>query len=88
MPKFVQELPYANPEAAGRRLLQLAATVDHDQGWIHVEKVNGPFLFQDGGSPAGYSAGIRWLIETGRIEHHDSGCYFTLTQMAKDDLFA
>ncbi|WP_349253866.1 hypothetical protein [Bradyrhizobium sp. CB2312] len=39
------ERPYADPEAAARELLELAATIEPVQdGRIHIEKVNAPFL--------------------------------------------
>jgi hypothetical protein len=44
---------------AARKLLEIASTVEpiHD-GRIHIEKVNGPFLYSHGGSPAEYGAGL------------------------------
>jgi hypothetical protein len=32
-------------------------------GSIHVEKINAPFLFQDKGSPAKYGPGMKLAIE-------------------------
>ena len=56
-------------------------------GRIHVEKVNGPFLFRDGGSPAEYGAGVKVAIERGWLEMHRSGTYVKFTA-AGADLFA
>ena len=58
-------------------------------GRIHVEKINGPFLFRDGGSPAEYGAGMQLAIERGWLEMHRSGTYvkFTFTP-AGAELFA
>jgi len=45
-PKFIEPRPYADPEAAARKLMELADAVKPVQdGRIHVEKLNGPFLF-------------------------------------------
>ena len=49
--------PYADPEKAARRILETTSTIEPVQdGRIHVEKINGPFLFKDKGSPAEYGA--------------------------------
>ena len=32
---------------------------------IHIEKLNGPFLFKEGGTPAEYSAGLNYAIAQG-----------------------
>ena len=34
-------------------------------GRIHIEKVNGPFQFRDGGSPAEYGNGMKLAIDRG-----------------------
>jgi hypothetical protein len=50
--KFAEPRPYADPEKAARRLLEIANTVEPVQdGRIHIEKINGPFLFQNKGQP-------------------------------------
>lgn len=74
---------YATPAAAGRRLLEIAKTVEHPLNWINVEKVNNPFLYQLGAKPEQYGAGIKWLMDEGFISMHESGGYFTLTDKAK-----
>ncbi|QHO71329.1 hypothetical protein ACH79_00440 [Bradyrhizobium sp. CCBAU 051011] len=65
--KHATDRPYADPEKAARRILEIANAVEPLQGRIHIEKINGPFLFRDGGSPAEYGAGLklashRWLV--------------------------
>jgi hypothetical protein len=56
--KFAENRPYADPEAAMRKLLEIASTVEPIQdGRIHIEKINGPFLFEHGGLPVQYKAG-------------------------------
>jgi hypothetical protein len=54
-------------------------------GRIYIEKLNGPFLYIDRGSPAEYSAGLK--LSTGWLEMHDSGTYVKFTA-AGADLFA
>jgi hypothetical protein len=50
--KIVEDRPYAEPEAAAKRLLEIASTTDPDAyGHIYVEVVNAAFL-RDGGAPA------------------------------------
>ena len=47
--KFVTDQPLADPDAAARKLLALANTVEPVQNSrIYVEKINGPFLFSSG----------------------------------------
>ena len=39
--------------------MEIANSVEPVQdGRIHIEKINGPFLYREGGSPAEYSAGM------------------------------
>jgi hypothetical protein len=43
--KYAASQPYAAPEAAARKLLEIAnATEAVQDGRIHIEKINGPFL--------------------------------------------
>ena len=57
--KYASARPYADPEKAARRILEIANAVEPIQGRIHIEKINEPFLFRDRGSPAEYGAGRR-----------------------------
>ena len=41
--KLIDERPYADPEAAARKLVELAAGVEPINGRIHIEKINSPF---------------------------------------------
>lgn len=44
--RYVNSRPFADPEAAARKLLEIAnATEAVQDGRIHIEKLNGPFLF-------------------------------------------
>jgi hypothetical protein len=86
--KFANERPYAEPETAARKLLEIANSVPAIQdGRIHIEKINGPFLFEFKGSPAEYGAGLDLAIAKGWLWKHESGTYVKFTQ-AGADLFA
>ena len=56
-------------------------------GRIYIEKLNGPFLFGDKGTPSEYSAGLELAISRGWLGLHESGTYVKLTQSGSD-LFA
>jgi hypothetical protein len=86
--KYSQDRPYADPEKAARRLMEIASTIEPVQdGRIHIEKINYPFLFQDKAMPAEYSAGLKLAIERGWLWMHDSGTYVKITP-AGAELFA
>jgi len=86
--RFVQPRPYADPELAARKIIELANAVEPVQdGRIHVEKINGPFLFQLKGTPAEYKAGLDLAIAKGWLVMHESGTFVKFTQ-AGADLFA
>jgi hypothetical protein len=81
--KFVERSPYADPEAAARLILEIANSVEAVQdGRVHVEKINGPFLYKHRGSPAEY--GIKRAIERGWLEMHESGTFVKLTPAGAD----
>ena len=56
-------------------------------GRIYIEKINGPFLFGEKATPAEYSAGLKYAIEKGRLELHESLTFARITQSGVD-LFA
>ena len=86
--KFIADRPLADPEIAARKILEIANTVEPIQdGRIHIEKINGPFLFKKGGSPAEYGAGLKVAIARGWLWRHESGVYVKFTQ-AGAELFA
>jgi hypothetical protein len=86
--KLIMSSSFADPEAAMQKLLEIANAVEPVQdGRIHIEKINWPFLFEHGGKPAEYSAGLRLAIERGLLWKHESGTYVRFTQ-AGSDLFA
>jgi hypothetical protein len=78
--KYVEDSPYADAESAARRLLDLARYAEPVQdGHIHIEKINYPFLFRDGAWPAEYGAGLKLAIERGWLWMHESGTYVKIT---------
>jgi hypothetical protein len=78
--KFTADRPFADPEKAARKLLDIANETEAIQdGRIHIEKLNGPFLFTHGGSPAEYSAGLALAISRGWLWRHESGTYVKFT---------
>ena len=86
--KLTTDRPLAHPDKAARRLMQYAHAFEAVQdGRIYIEKLNGPFLFGDKGTPAEYAAGLDRAISLGWLEMHDSGTFVKLTQGGAD-LFA
>jgi hypothetical protein len=69
------------------RILELANAVEPIQGRIHIEKINEPFLFRDGGSPAEYGVGLTFAIERGWLKLHESGTFVTFAPTSAE-LFA
>ena len=71
--KFVEPRPYADPEAAACKLLEIAnATEAVQDGRIHIERINGPFLYEHKGSPAEYKAGLDLAIAKGWLWLHET----------------
>ena len=86
--KFAEPRPYADPETAMQKVLEIASTVEPVQdGRIHIEKINGPFLFEHGGKPAEYTAGMKLAIARGLLWMHESQTYVKFTQ-AGAEMFA
>jgi hypothetical protein len=86
--KFATTRPYADPEAAARKLIEIANSVGAVQdGRIHIELLNGPMLFEHKATPAEYSAGLKLAIERGWLVMHESGTFVWFTQ-AGAELFA
>ena len=86
--KFAEPRPFADPEAAMQKVLEIASTVEPVQdGRIHIEKINGPFLFEHGGLPEQYGAGMKLAIERGLLWKHESGTSVKFTQ-AGAEMFA
>jgi hypothetical protein len=86
--KLTTDRPFADPAVAARKLLEIAnATEAMQDGRIYIEKINGQFLFKEGGTPEEYSAGLRFAIDQGWLLKHESGTYVKFTA-AGADLFA
>jgi hypothetical protein len=85
MKKFVDSRPYADPEVAAQKLMEIASAVEAVQdGRIFIELTNGPFLFEFKGSPAEYSAGLNLAIDRGWLWKHESRTYVKLTPVGAD----
>ena len=81
--KFTADRPYSDPEKAARKVVEIANSVEAVQdGRIYIEKINGPFLFREKGTPEEYKAGLDLAIERGWLEMHGSGTFVRFTQAA------
>jgi hypothetical protein len=86
--KFATDRRYADPEQAAHKLLEIADSVEAVQdGRIHIERINYPFLFVEKATAAEYKAGLDLAIARGWLELHESGTYVRFTP-AGADLFA
>jgi len=86
--KFANDRPFADPEKAARRIIEIASTVEAVQdGRIHIEVINHPFLFKDKASPAEYGAGLKLAIDRGWLVMHESGTFVRFTPVGAE-LFA
>jgi len=80
--------PYSDPDKAARRPHGARSAFEPIQdGRIYIEKINGPFLFGDQGTPAEYRAGLELAISRGWLDLHESGTFVKLTQSGAN-LFA
>ena len=85
--KFVTARTFADPDAAARKLVEIANAAEAVQDErIAVELINLPFL-EAGGTAAEYRAGIERAISKGWLWQHMSGSYVKFTP-AGADLFA
>jgi hypothetical protein len=77
--KFVDPHSSADPDAAARKLVEIANGVEAVQdGRIFIERVNEPFLAA-GGSCEQFRAGIERAIALGWLWRHESGTYVRFT---------
>lgn len=83
--KYAAGRPYADPEAAARKLVEFAAAVEPINGRVHIEKINAPFMSQQGcqGSGPEFGAGIRYAVEKGWFDLHESGTYIRLLKLGE-----
>jgi hypothetical protein len=85
--KFVEPNHFADPDAAARRLVEIASTVEAVQdGRIYIERVNRPFLDADG-TPDQYRAALERAITLGWLSRHESGTCVKFTP-AGAEMFA
>jgi DNA-binding transcriptional regulator PaaX len=88
MNKFVEARPYADPEHAARKIMEIANGLgDVWDGRLFTEKLNFPMLTEFGASPAEWRAGVDRAVENGWLWAHESGTYYRFTQAGKE-LFA
>ncbi|WP_458197177.1 hypothetical protein [Bradyrhizobium sp. UFLA05-153] len=72
--RFARSLrPGAAPEAAARKLVEIANGIEAVQDGLHIEKINAPFR-----SGAEFGAGIKTAVERRWLELHESGTYVRL----------
>ena len=77
--KFVDPHSSADPDAAARKLVEIANGVEAvKDGRIFIERVNEPFLAA-GGSGEQFRAGIERAIALGWLWRHESGTYVRFT---------
>jgi hypothetical protein len=77
--KFAQARPYADPEAAARKLIEIAKSVKTIQdGRIYIEEISGPFLNE--GTAAEFKAGLDLAIAHGWLDMHESGTFVRFTR--------
>ena len=77
--KFVETHPFANPDIAARKLVEIANGIEAAQdGRIYIERVNAPFLAA-GGTGDDFRAGIERAIALGWLWRHESGTYVKFT---------
>jgi hypothetical protein len=77
--KFVDSHSSADPDAAVRKLIEIANGIEAVQdGRIYIERVNEPFLAA-GGSAEQFRAGIERAIALGWLWRHESGTYVRFT---------
>ena len=85
--KFKEEGPFADVDAAVKKLLELANGMAADHaGRLSVGILNTQFK-DAGGSYPEYSAAVKAAIDRGYLTMHASGGYLSFTQ-AGADLFA
>ncbi|SFJ69100.1 hypothetical protein [Bradyrhizobium sp. Gha] len=80
--KLMNERPYPDPETAARKLIELAKRIEAVQdGRTHIEKNQRAVSLEERARKTTgpeFGAGIRYAIEQGWLERHESGTYVTL----------
>jgi hypothetical protein len=79
MKKFVADRPFADPDAAACKIIEIANDVEAVQnGRIFIERMNAPFLAV-GGTGEDFRAGIERAIALGWVWLHENGTYVKFT---------
>ncbi|MCP3402018.1 MULTISPECIES: hypothetical protein [unclassified Bradyrhizobium] len=70
--------------AAARKLVEIAKSITPVQdGRIYIERINAPFLFSLKASGPEFGAGLRYAIEQGWLELHESGTFVRLMALSE-----
>jgi hypothetical protein len=81
--KFVKSSQFNDPDAAARKLIEIANAVEPVQdGRLYIERVNAPFLAA-GGSGEEFRAGIERALALGWLWRHESGTYLNLPKAVR-----
>ena len=76
--KYAERRPYAKPEAAAARLMEIAKGIGADRrGLIPIGAWNATFLNRDRATVAEYTLGRDHLIASGLIQMDGCGGYLT-----------
>jgi hypothetical protein len=82
--KFKDDRPFATPEAAERKLLEIGNAVEADHaGRLSVAVVNKQFR-DAGGSYEEYAVAVKAAVAHGWLTMHPSGAYLSFTQAGAD----
>jgi hypothetical protein len=82
--KFHEERPFAKPEAAARKLLEIVLAKDIDVGQYTYTGVTNSTFLQAGGDVAEYVAGRDYAVAQGWFEVDQSGTRVILLQAGAD----
>ncbi|WP_441228047.1 hypothetical protein AB7813_08830 [Tardiphaga sp. 20_F10_N6_6] len=82
--KFVKGRPYADPDNAAARLLEIAKTLRIDEGRMPVGEWNSTLIWKDKASVEEYTAGRDKLVADGIIRIHECGGFFMWKSEAPD----
>jgi hypothetical protein len=79
--KFVTDRPFADPEMAARKLIELANEAEAVQGGrIYIERINAPFLAA-GGTGHEFRAGLLRAVANSWLWLHESGTFVRFTDV-------
>jgi hypothetical protein len=78
--KFTADRPFSDPEEPPASSWRSPTAEPMQDGRIHIEEINGPFLFRKKGTPAEYKAGLDLAIARGWLVLHESGTFVRFRQ--------